>query len=138
MRIVLDTNVFISAIFWNGDSNRIIEKVEQKEIELVICKNILKELICVLGYKEIQDKIRDKNLEMKFTVEKIASISTIVEPHQMFKLIKDDPDDDKFLDCAFEGKVNFIISQNKHLLKLKEFEGIKILTPRKFLKILKS
>lgn len=134
MRVVLDTNVLISATFWDGDSNRILEKVEQKEIEMVVSKEILEEFAGVLGYKEIQEKVRDKNLEMKRTVEKVASISTIVEPRHKFKAIKDDPDDDKFLDCAVEAKVEFIVSQNKHLLKLKEFKGIKIVTPSVFLK----
>lgn len=134
MKVVLDTNVLISATFWNGDSNKILEKVEQKEIEMVISKGILEEFAGVLGYKEIQEKVRDKNLEMKRTIEKVASISTIVEPRHEFKVIKDDPDDDKFLDCAVEGKAEFIVSQNKHLLKLKEFKGIKIVTPSVFLK----
>lgn len=134
MKIVLDTNVLISATFWNGDSERVLKKIEQKEFELVLSKEILEEFARVLDYEEIQDKIRDKSLEMKRTVEMVASISTIVEPHQRFRLVKDDPDDDKFLDCAFEGKARFIVSQNKHLLRLKEFEGIKIITPSEFLK----
>ena len=132
----MDTNVLISATFWNGDSNRILEKVEQKKVELIISKETLEEFAGVLGYKKIQEKIKDKNLEMKRTVEKIVSISTIVEPHQTFKAIKDDPDDDKFLDCAVEGNAKFIISQNKHLLKLKEFNGIKIISPSEFLKLI--
>jgi len=136
MKIVVDTNVLISATFWEGDSNKIIEKVEHKELELIISQSILEEFISVLGYKEIQDKIKDKNLEMKRTVEKIASISTIVEPQLNFHEIKDDPDDDKILDCAVEGEAEFIISQDKHLLKLKEFKGIRIIPPTEFLKII--
>ena len=54
MIVVLDTNVLISATFWNGDSNRILEKIEQKEVTLIISREILEELICVLNYKEIQ------------------------------------------------------------------------------------
>jgi len=134
MKIVLDTNVLISATFWSGDSNRILEKVERREVELLLSKEIIEEFKEVLGYAEIQDKIKDKNLEMKRTVEKVVSMSTIVEPHQKFKVIENDSEDDKFLDCAFEGKVEFIVSQNKHLLKLKEFKGIKIMTPTEFLK----
>lgn len=134
MKIVVDTNVLISATFWNGDCNRIIEKAERKELELVISKDILDEFSSVLDYKEIQDKIKNKNLEMKRTIEKIASISTIVEPQEKYQVIKDDPDDDKFLDCAVAGKAEFIVSQNKHLLKLKEFKNVKIVNPKEFLK----
>ena len=57
MKIVVDTNVLLSATFWNGASNRIIEKVEKKEIELVISKKILDEFSGVLGYKEIVKKL---------------------------------------------------------------------------------
>ncbi len=138
MRVVLDTNVLISATFWNGDSNTILGLIEKKEIELIISKEILEEFIGVLGYKDIQEKIRNKNLEMNRTVEKVASISTIVEPSKRFKVIKEDYDDDKFLDCAFEGKAQFIITKDNHLLKLREFEGIRIITPTEFLKEINS
>jgi hypothetical protein len=123
----------VSATFWNGDSDRIINKIDKKEAELVISKEILNEFSKVLGYEEIQSKIRDKNLEMKYSLAKIGSLATIVEPKERFTVIKDDPDDDKFLDCAVAGKADIIVSQNKHLLKLKEFKGIKIVTPGEFL-----
>ena len=71
---------------------------------------------------------------MNRTIEKIASLSTIVEPHQQFTVVTDDPDDDRVLECAVEGKVDFVISNDKHLLKLKEFQGIGIVTPEEFLK----
>lgn len=129
MKAVFDTNVLISATFWNGDSNKAVERAESKEIELVLSKEIIEEFSRVLGYKEIQDKIISKNLEMNRTVEKVTSISTIVEPKEKFNIIKDDHDDDKFLDCAYEAKADFIVSQNKHLLNIKEFKGIQIITP---------
>ncbi|MEK6937574.1 MAG: putative toxin-antitoxin system toxin component, PIN family [Nanoarchaeota archaeon] len=134
MRITVDTNVLVSATFWNGDSNKIIEKVERKEIELVLSKDIIKEFSEVWNYKEIQDKIKNKNLEMKRTVAKVITLSIIVEPVEKICVIKDDPDDDKFIECAKAGNVDFIISNDSHLLKLKEFEGIKIVSPSEFLK----
>lgn len=127
----------MSATFWNGYSARIIDKVEKKELQLFVSEEILDEFSKVLDYDEIQDKIKDKNLEMKYTVAKIESLATIVEPREHFVVIKDDPDDNKFLDCAVAAKADFIISQNKHLLKLKEFEGIKIVTPEDLLKMLR-
>ena len=76
MKITADTNVLVSATFWYGNSNKIIRKVENKEIELILSEEILKEFGNVLNYKEIQDKIKNKNLEMMWTIEKIASFST--------------------------------------------------------------
>lgn len=135
MKITVDTNILISATFWYGASYRIIEKIENKEINLILSKEIIEEFISVLNYDEIQNKIKDKNLEMKRTVEKIVSISTIIEPKQEFNIIKDDFKDNIILDCAFEGKVDYIIINDKHLLKLKEFRNIKIITPEDFLKL---
>jgi len=137
MKITIDTNVLISGSLWKGASDKILERIENKEIELVLPKEIIEEFSEVLNYEEIQNKIKDKNLEMKRTLEKIISISTIVEPKLKFDTVKDDSDDNKILECAFEGKVDYIISKDNHLLNLKEVQGIKILTPEEFLKIFK-
>ena len=59
MRITVDTNVLISATFWYGDSNEIIEKAERKEIELVLSREIIEEFARALSYKELQEKIKN-------------------------------------------------------------------------------
>lgn len=109
---------------------------ENGEIELILSKGILDEFSAVLNCKEIQDKIRNKNLEMKRSVEKISSIAELVVPSRKLKIVKDDPDDDKILECALEGNADFIISNNWHFLNLKSFLGIRIIKPNEFLGIL--
>ena len=136
MEVTVDTNVLISSTFWEGDSFRIIKKVENKEIDLILSKEIIKEFFGVLRYEEIQDKIKDKNLEVKMTIDKLVSISFIIDPKEKLNVVEDDPDDDKILECAVEGDVNYIVSQDKHLLKLKEFRSIKIINPKEFLEII--
>jgi len=138
MKVTVDTNVLVSATFWYGDSYKIIEKVENKEIELILSKEIIEEFVKVLEYEEIQKKIRNKNLEMKRTAEKFVSISTIVEPIKKLNVVKDDPKDDKIVECAVEGRADYIISQDNHLLKLKEVENIKIIKPGDFLEIIEK
>ncbi len=138
MKVTVDTNILVSATFWYGDSNEIIDRVERKEIELFLSKEIIEEFARVLNYEEIQEKIKNKNLEMKRTVEKIASLSLIVEATEKLNVLKEDADDNKILECAKAGKVDFIISNDNHLLKLKEFEGIKIFSSSDFLKIIKK
>jgi hypothetical protein len=133
MRVTVDTNVLISASFWDGASEKVIGKAESGEIKLVLSKEIIEEFSKVLDYEEIQKKIIDKNLEMKRTLEKIVSLAEIVEPKRKFNLITEDIDDNSILECAFEGKVDFIVSRDNHLLKIKEFEGIKIVSPEQFL-----
>lgn len=70
------------------------------------------------------------------TLHKIVSISGLVKPTKKLDIVKDDPDDNKILECAIAGKVDYIISNDEHLLKLKEFEGIPIIKPEEFLKLL--
>lgn len=134
MRIVADTNVLISATFWKGDSFKIIEKVENKEIELIISKEIIEEYANVLNYEEIREKVKTKSLAARFTIGAIIGMATIVQPKEKVDIIKEDSDDNKFLEAALEGKADFIISQDNHLLKIREFKGIKILKPEEFLK----
>ena len=134
IKVTVDTNVLISATFWYGDSYRVIELVENKKLYLVLSKDILKEYAWVLQYEEIQEKIKKKNLEMKYTVLKIAQLANIVEPRKKFFVVEEDPDDNMIIECAIEGNVDFIISQDKHLLGLEEFKGIKIVTPNFFIK----
>ena len=86
---------------------RFLRKLNRKKLR---SKEIIEEFVGVLSYKEIQDKIKDKNLEIKRTVEKVVSMSTIIGSHYNFKTVKDDPDDNKFLNCALEGKADFIVS----------------------------
>ena len=134
MKITVDTNILVSATFWSGPSEKIISKAEAKEIQLILSNDIIKEYSEVLEYKEIQDKIKDKKLEMKRTVGKIILMSTIIEPKTKLRIVKDDPDDDKILECAVAGKVDCIVTNDNHLLKLKKFRNISILTPNEFLK----
>ncbi len=136
MKLTVDTNILVSATFWNGASDKIIEKAEKKEVNLVLSKNIMDEFVKVLNYPEIQQKIKNKNLEMNRTVEKITAIASFVEPKVKLQIVKDDPNDDMILECAKEGRADYIVSNDKHLLKIKEFEGIKILKPEEFLKLI--
>ncbi|HLC78461.1 MAG TPA: putative toxin-antitoxin system toxin component, PIN family [Candidatus Nanoarchaeia archaeon] len=133
MKITTDTNVLISSTFWEGVSDKIMQKVENKEVELILSRELINEFMEVLDYDEIKDKIKDKNLKVRRSVEKIISISTIVEPSQKFEIVKDDLDDNMVINCAVEGNVDYVVTQDEHLLKIKEFKGIKIVKPEEFL-----
>jgi len=82
---------------------------------------------------EIKKKILKNNLEITRPISKLVSISQIVEPKKKISVVKDDPDDNKIIECAIEAKADYIISQDKHLLKLKSYKNIKIITPDDFL-----
>ena len=136
MKVVLDTNVLVSGTFWTGKSFEIIKKIDIREIELILSEEIIEEYHKIISSEEIIEKICDKNLIANQAMQKIIQDSIIVFPTTKFNIIQDDFDDNKILECAFEGKADYVISQDKHLLDLKEFKGIKILTPDDFLKTL--
>jgi len=138
MRITADVNILVSSTFWSGDSDKVLRMIENNEAELVLSAEILDDFMKVLDYPEIKDKIRGKGLEMNRTVEKIESISIIVRPETRLDVVKEDPDDNKILECALAGKADYVISNDKHLLKMKEYSGIKIIKPEEFLIIHKE
>ncbi len=136
MKVTLDTNVLVSGTFWQGEAFRILELVEQKKVECVLSKEILEEYNRIIHSEEILEKMEEKRLHVRSAVIKIVEMSAIVKPKRKIRAVADDPDDDKVIECAVEGRVDYIITYDaKHLLKLKEFEGIKIVSPREFLKL---
>lgn len=132
-RVTTDTNILISATFWHGTSAKIIQRVENKEIILVLSPSILEEYREVLASDEIQAKIKNKNLEMALSFQKICGLAEIINPISIVAVVDDDPDDNKILECAIDGKVDYIITNDKHLLVFKEHQSIKIMTPEEFL-----
>ena len=134
IKVTLDTNVLVSGTFWAGDSYKVLIFINERKIKCYLSKEIIKEYIKILNSEEIIDKIENKNLIVSNVIQKVLSISTIVDPKNPINIV-DDPDDNKFIEAAIEGNVDYIISQDKHLLKIKEYKGIKILTPADFLKL---
>ncbi|MFP3871263.1 MAG: putative toxin-antitoxin system toxin component, PIN family [Candidatus Aenigmatarchaeota archaeon] len=133
-RVVLDTNVLISGIFWEGKPAEIIRKAEDEKIEVVISDQILEELEGVLkrpyfgnNFDCIGKKIRE--ISIKF----IEIFEGPIEPDESLDVIEKDQSDNRILECAVEGDAEFIISGDKHLLELEEFREMKILEPSDFL-----
>ena len=126
MRVILDTNVFVSGIFWEGNfCSQIIEKWKERRFDLVSSMKIIEELVKTLSDFKIQmpkEMINEwKNM--------IIGNSIIVAPTIKLDIIKGDPEDNKFLEAGITGNVDLIISQDKHLLNLKEYQGIRIIRP---------
>ena len=131
MKIVLDTNVFISGIFWEGNfCSQIINKWKNRKFVLISSVSIIDEFVKTLRNFKIQmpeDMIEEWR-------KLIIDNSIIVESFEKIDFIKEDPDDNKFLEAAVSGNAEYIISQDKHLLKIKNYQGIKIISPEEFLK----
>ena len=132
-KVTLDTNVLISATFWTGDSFRILEMIEQKKIICALSKDILSEYQKVIGSDEIVVKISDKGLRLSKIVQRVIFLSEIVDPIQKIDVLKEDPTDNKILECAMGGKSDYIITNDNHLLKIREYGNIRIVTPKEFI-----
>jgi len=130
---VLDTNVLVSGTFWKGASFRILERVFLGDIVLVLSQEILDEYSAVLEYADIRRKVASY-AERLLATQKLLLHAELITPYVRFSVVKDDPDDDKFLEVAV-GNAEYIISQDKHLLRLGEFKGVVILTPDEFLTV---
>lgn len=134
LKVVIDTNVFISAFVFGGKPLEIIKLLLKDKIELYISPFSINELIKILREKFDweEDKI-DKVLD----ILKLKAIE--IYPKIKVSLIKEKKDDNNILECALEGRVDYIISGDKrHILPLKEFEGIKIVSVNEFLEIYKA
>jgi len=128
IKVVLDTNIFISALFWKGVPYQIFKKSLQKEISVFISPVILDEL-----KEKLLVKFKLPSEKVKEFLEIIVFNSKIVYPRKKLDIIKKDPSDNKIIECALEAKASFVISGDKHLLGIKEYKGIKIISPKEFL-----
>jgi len=135
MKMVLDTNVFISGIFWEGNfCSQIIDKWKKGSFQLVSSPKIVEELVRTLGSFKIS---MDRELIEEWK-NLVIENSIIVDSATAIEAIKDDPEDNKFIEAAVYGEADFIVSQDNHLLKLKEYNKIKILNPEKAVLILQG
>ncbi len=131
MRVTVDTNFLISATQWDYSvAHKLLKKLILSDAKIFTTQNILDETAEVLE----RDFEYNKN-EAKNIVEKILLFAKLIEPKQKVEVIKDDPDDNKIIECAIESSSDYIITYDRHLLKLKEYKGIKIITPEEFNKV---
>ncbi len=137
MKVVLDTNIWLSAIFWDGEANNILEKAEKEKFRVIITQDILSEIVKVINRESKFQRLMDNlNQDIEDLIRTILSISTLIETKSKFNLVKEDPKDNMILEAAFDGDVDYIISYDKHLLNMIEFREKKILGPKEFLKLI--
>ena len=129
MRVILDTNVLISGIFFSGPPSEILKAWRRGDIQFVLSSEIADEYVKVA--KILANDF--PGIEINSILTLILTNSEIIQapaiPHQ----VCEDPDDDKFLACALASGCKVIISGDKHLLKLSGYRSIDVLTPRVFI-----
>jgi len=128
VKIVLDTNVFVSSVFFGGPPHKILEAWRDGKIQLLLSPAILEEYQRVM--RELA--VRFPEIKVEALINFIVVHSEIILPPSLPSVIQADPSDDKFLECAVAGEATCIVTGDKHLLKLLTFRRIPILKPRQF------
>ena len=128
MKIVLDTNVFVSGVFFKGPPYQILTAWRDGKIQLVISPEILEE------YRRVGEILAEDRpvVDLRPMLEFVIQNATIYSAPPLVEPVCDDPDDDKFLACALVSESSIIVSGDKHLLKVSGYQDITVLKPRDF------
>lgn len=130
--IVIDTNILISAVGWQGNERRVLEKCLLGKCKLIMSNEIIDELTEVLKRPKFNFIPSIKKAEL---LKYVVQISKIVNIKERLEIIKEDPADNKILETAIAGEADYIISGDRHLLNIKKFRSILILKAKDFLDI---
>lgn len=129
--VVIDTNVFVSALLFGGTPGKLITFWKSKKIQPHLTSEILAEILRVLAYPKFQ--LTEKEIQYLLYVETLP-FCTVVAAQSGSAIVKEDPSDDMFIRCCEVAKAKALISGDNHLLNLKSYRGTLILTPSQFIK----
>ena len=130
MKVIVDTNVFISGVFFSGPPHQILNAWRDGKIQLAISQEILRE------YRRVGKIIAEQfpSIDLKPILDLVTITAELYQTQHLPKPVCTDPDDDKFLACAIASGSRIIVSGDKHLLKVSGYQGVEILKPHEFIK----
>ncbi len=138
MRIVLDANVFVSALISaKGTPARLLVYWQEGKFDIVVSPPMLQELERVLHYSRLQQQYHLPEEEIQRFLRLLRTRAIEVAPSEEIAVIERDPTDNRYVECALAGDAQYIVSGDAHLLDLKEHRGVRILTPMEFVTLLK-
>ena len=132
MKVVLDANIFISSFFWGGNPRSVLERVIMGIDELFITKEILDEIEAVIG----RPKFHADKEKAAYFINSIEEIGNKIVPQKQINNGSRDKKDNMYIECGMAAGVDYIISGDVHLLELKEYKKIKIVTAKNYLGII--
>lgn len=127
MKIVIDTNVIASAIFFGGKPDKLVDLLMTRKVEAYVSEGIISEYYKTSNHLEQKYSARESSPSL----DDIVSQCTLVSPTQTVTVCRD-PDDNKFIECALEGKCLYIVSGDNDLLDLKSYGDVEIITVAEF------
>jgi uncharacterized protein len=132
MRVVIDTNVWLSALLWGGQPSLIIQLIEQKQVQAISSENILRELTDILQKPKLQKRLNQLEITANDVVIIAKRLMTLVVTEEVIIPQLRDPKDQMVLATAISGDAQIVISGDKDLLVLHPHSNISILLPQEF------
>ena len=128
MKIVLDTNVFISGIFFYGPPSKILQAWRDSKIQIILSEEILEE------YQRVAEELSSKfpAVDIDRIIELLTIHGEVIKTKDISVCVCEDPDDNKFIECAIASNSKLIVSGDKHLLNITGYQDISVLKPRSF------
>ena len=127
-RLVLDTNVLVSAFLWQGTPGRLVELASEQEVQLFTSRALLDELAVTLDKRKLAKYVLATGLTAEQMLATYRRLATIVTARQLDARVSRDADDDAVLACAQAARAELIVSGDDDLLSLRSFEGVPIIT----------
>jgi hypothetical protein len=139
-RVVVDANVYLSALIRpQGPPGQILKRLlEESAHTVIVSRVILQEIRKSLDYPKVRKKIDATDEELDAWVESLGVLADVVSGVPDVRVVESDPDDDAYVAAALDGRADFIVSGDRHLVELEEVQGVRIVTPRQFLDLLVS
>ena len=140
MRVVVDTNVWVSALLWRGLPYKFLQFTKQGDVEICVTAPILAELRRVLAYPKFQHRLKEMEVSISYLVGQATALSSFFSAGFSLgeTLVPADPDDDIVILAAISARASYIISGDKHLLSMGEYRGIPIVKVHDFLKTVRG
>ena len=136
MEVVLDVNILVSSLISKGKPRELWLKAVSGEFQLVLSRRIVEEFVEVISRPKFQRYLGERDV-LDF-LEALSTRAKIVRTRSRLRIIREDPEDNSILAAAYDGRADYIVSGDRHLLGLREFEGIKILKVERILELLQS
>ncbi len=137
MKVVLDANVFVSALLTQrGNAQQILDYWQKNKFELLISPDILDECGWVLRYPQLVQIHRKSEAEIQQLLKLVGKQATLIEPTEKL-MVANDESDNRYIECAITGGADYLVTgDKKHLLPIGEYGGIKFVAPATFLAIM--
>ena len=136
MRLVLDTNVVVSGLIWDGPPRRLIDLAASGDVTLFSSTVLLEELAGVLERRKFAASLATRDLTATFLTQRYGAVTTLVFPSSADRMVPTDADDDHVIAAAVHANAGAIATGDRHLLALDPYRGIRILPPARVLDLL--